>query len=102
MGGEYREELFKLIIIFELSTPMANWYINYCSPFMYKSGPTLIYRIIMYSEIFALVIVYFIFRLLFVFASRNYSITQRRRLLWINIQRGQISKILRDYLKCNK
>lgn len=46
------------------------WYLNFCSPFLFTNNtPPMYYRYIMYSEIFALFIIYVIFY----FAYRFFS-----------------------------
>ena len=51
------------------------WFLNYCSPFLFNSGSTFTNRIIMYSEIFALFILYVIFLILYRVASGNIPLT---------------------------
>lgn len=53
------------------------WYLNYCSPFLYNPGSTYFNRIIMYSEVAALFLVYVVFMILYRLASSNSSLTQK-------------------------
>ena len=51
------------------------WFLNYCSPFLFNFGSTYINRIIMYSEIFALFLVYVIFEILYKLVSGKTCLT---------------------------
>lgn len=48
------------------------WFLNYCSPFMYVRGSaTFAYRFVMYSEIFAMFLIYLFHLVAYRFASGN-------------------------------
>ncbi len=54
------------------------WYLNYCSPFMFKTGtPPQIYRYVMYSELYALFIIYLIITIVYKFFGSTLQLMQK-------------------------
>lgn len=64
------------------------WHLNYCSPFLFEEGQNpMTYRYIMYSEIFALFLVYLVQILMYRFTGSNNSFIQNNNfkdLGWLN------------------